>query len=140
MLIFVLQMKAKNRIVFYDGDCGFCNHTVRFILLRNKKAPLLHFASLQSNFCNSFFKAHQQEKSDLSTIVFYENGRFYYASSAALKISVHLKNLSWLKIFWIVPKLMRDGMYKIIAKNRKRLLKQQYCFLPDEQDKKRFFA
>ena len=40
-------------IVFYDGECGFCNHWVQWILEKDTKDKFL-FSSLQSEFGQKF--------------------------------------------------------------------------------------
>lgn len=131
-------MKENRKIVFYDGDCGFCNSTVQFILAKNKTAPLLYFSALQSDFCTDFFEAHKQKKPNLNTIVFYDNGHFFVKSTAAIKITAYLKHWRWFKVFFIVPKFLRDAIYTIVAKNRKKIKPNDVCVTPNESEKSRF--
>jgi len=44
------DLKQDIPVIFYDGECGFCNSTVQFIL--NKKKRPFNFAALQSTFAN----------------------------------------------------------------------------------------
>lgn len=133
-------MEDEKRIVFYDGDCGFCNRSVNTILASNKTDPLIYFASLQSKFSPTFFRSKNEQEPNLNSIVFYELGKFYYASTAVLKIANHLKEKRWLKMGWIIPKKIRDAIYFAIAKQRKRLRGDATCHIPDEATRKRFLA
>lgn len=136
-------------IIFFDGICNFCNSSVNFIIKRDRK-NYFKFASLQSEFagkflesCNLVPKFHlgngiKEKKFD--SIILLENNKLYIKSSAALHIAKHL-NGSW-KIFFIfiiVPPLIRNFFYDIIAKNRYKWFgKKDVCMIPDENVKEKF--
>ena len=129
--------KELNYIVFYDGDCGFCNSTVQFILKHEKTDEVL-FSALQSQFTSDFLKLNNFPEPDYSTLYFWSNGKLLKKSTAAIAILTHLKApLSWLKIFKYTPLFIRDSVYDLIAKNRKKIQKET-CFLPSVDQKKRF--
>jgi predicted DCC family thiol-disulfide oxidoreductase YuxK len=131
-------MSEKNeKIVLYDGDCGFCNRTVAYVL-KNDKTEKIMFAAIQSEFAINLFKANNWESPDLSTFYFIDNGRKYEKSTAALKVAQSFSSIK--KIFqigWVVPKFIRDKGYDMIAKHRQKLAKN-YCFVPTEKDRSRF--
>lgn len=123
-------------IVFYDGDCGFCNSTVQFIL-KNEKTDELLFSALQSSFTVDFMKSIQAPEPDFSTLYFWSEGKLLQKSTAALAISKHLKEpYSWLRIFKLIPLFLRDFGYDFIAKHRKKI-KKDACFLPSEMQRNR---
>ena len=69
-----------------------------------------------------------------------ENSKFYTESSAALRIAKRLNGL-WplLYIFIIVPKFIRNSVYKFIAKNRYKWFgKKDSCMVPTKELKERF--
>lgn len=131
-------MENGDRIVFYDGDCGFCNHSVQFILKRNKKSPLLYFAALQSDFTKNFFTKLNEPLPDISSLVFFEENKFYYRSEGAMRIAKYLKGYRWLSYFRFIPRFIRDTVYSIIAKQRHRLGNHSQCELISLEDKSRF--
>jgi predicted DCC family thiol-disulfide oxidoreductase YuxK len=50
-----------------------------------------------------------------------------------------LKGWKWVKMFWIVPKSIRDAVYNLIAKNRYKWFgKKNECWLPTPDLKARF--
>lgn len=125
------------KIVFYDGDCGFCNRSVAFVL-KNDNSKTIHFASIQSEFSQNLFLKNNWSKPDLSTFYYYSNNSLYTKSTAAIKLSKNFSfPQSWISILIIIPKFMRDGVYNFISKRRHRLSKG-YCFVPNLNDKKRF--
>jgi len=126
-------------VVFYDGDCGFCNRSVQF-MLDHEKAAVVHFCALQSETARQFFETNSFEAPDLSTFYFWDGKQLFQRSTGALKVTAYLKSpYSWLKIFLIVPRFIRDGVYNWIAKRRHKLANQQ-CALPTPEQRLRFLA
>ncbi|MBL4861993.1 MAG: DUF393 domain-containing protein [Crocinitomicaceae bacterium] len=131
------MIKSNDLIVFYDGDCGFCNRTVAFVL-KYDKTKRIQFAAIQTEFTQALFKAKNLPSPDLSTFYFLENENVYQKSTAALRLAKHLKfPRSFLRFFWIVPRFIRDGVYDFIAKRRQRL-SNGYCVIPSKEDRERF--
>lgn len=125
------------RIVFYDGDCGFCNKSVQFIL-KHEKTHRVCFAALQSDFARAFFAEHAFPEPDLSTFYYWDGQKLHQKSTAALKLLDELK-FPWklLKSGYILPRKWRDGLYDFIAQRRHRL-SSGFCALPTPEQRKRF--
>jgi predicted DCC family thiol-disulfide oxidoreductase YuxK len=124
-------------VVFYDGDCGFCNRSVQFIL-DHERGEDIHFCALQSETAKEFFREQNLPEPDLSTFYFWNGKQLYERSSGGLRVASHLKApYSWLRIFTIVPKFIRNGVYNWIARRRHKLASQQ-CALPTPEQRKRF--
>jgi len=131
-------MENEQMIVFYDGECGFCNRSVHFILKRNNKSPLLYFASLQSDFTRNFFNQRNEPLPDISSLVFFENNIFFYKSEGAMRIAKYLKGYKWLWYLRFIPRFIRDSVYSLIARYRHKLGKNSQCELIPNNDKYRF--
>lgn len=124
-------------IVFYDGDCGFCNKMVQFVLKYEKHATI-HFSALQSEFAQSFFQQQGIEAIDYTTFYFWDTQTLSKQSTAGLKVAKHLRfPMSWLQGFWIIPRFIRDSVYQLIANNRRKLA-GTFCVVPDEKQRARF--
>jgi predicted DCC family thiol-disulfide oxidoreductase YuxK len=127
--------KKYDSIVFYDGDCGFCNSTVQFILSKRKR--IFYFSPLQSDFAKVHLGQHGIEI-EIDTIYYSIKGKIYERSSAALQISKGLKGiLPLLYFFYVVPRFLRDWIYNGIAKRRHRL-RSGYCVIPTKQNQEFF--
>lgn len=64
--------------------------------------------------------------------------KVYERSTAALKISGYLKGgYPALKVFFIVPKFIRDWVYNMIAKRRHRI-KAGFCAIPTAEEQQLF--
>ncbi|MBW1618692.1 thiol-disulfide oxidoreductase DCC family protein [Empedobacter falsenii] len=131
-------MKTR-KIILFDGICNLCNQSVQFVIEHDNKNQF-QFASLQSDFGQNFLKENNLDAAQFDSVVFIEDDKFYTKSSAALKISKYLDGItSWLTIFMIVPKPLRDVVYSFIAKNRYRWFgKQESCWLPTPELKAKF--
>lgn len=129
---------SNKTILFFDGDCGLCNRSVKFILRKEKDKKLL-FSPLQSVFAKSMLKKHQAEI-NVDSMVLLEEGKLYLQSSAALRITKYLKGL-WpaMMIFILVPPFLRNAVYNYIAKHRITWFGMaNYCDMMTAELKKRF--
>ncbi|HLR15685.1 MAG TPA: DCC1-like thiol-disulfide oxidoreductase family protein [Bacillota bacterium] len=124
-------------IILFDGDCHFCNKSVQFIIKRDPKA-IFSFAPLQGPTGERLKKEYELPSSSDSFILI-ENGHMYEESTAALRVAKQLKGmwkLSYVGI--IIPKPIRNGVYRIIANNRRKLLRKEGpCPIPTPEMKNR---
>lgn len=121
-------------IVFFDGECGICNHTVQFLMAKDR-AKSLRYAPLQGE--TALARLGPAAAKALDTLYFCDQTGTYSRSSAALRIAAYLPApwslLSWLRI---IPRPLRDFCYNAVAKRRKLLLGEHTtCGLlkPDER-------
>ena len=126
-------------IILFDGVCNFCNSTVNFVL-KNDRTKELRFAPLQSVTGEQILKLHGINDQTLNTFIFVEQGKLYKASSAALRVAAYLPwYWKWTKVFWLVPRTIRDAVYYFIAKNRYHWFgKQESCMVPAAEWRSRF--
>lgn len=112
-------LPMKN-IVIFDGHCNLCNKSVQFILQHERSADL-YFASLQSEFGQTILKKHGFPENYTDSVLFFQNEQLFQQSTAALKISRYLR-FPWrmVRMGYIIPRFLRDVIYRYIAKNRLR--------------------
>jgi predicted DCC family thiol-disulfide oxidoreductase YuxK len=137
--------RVINPIVLYDGVCGLCNRLVRF-LIKHDRHDRLRFASLQSDFATTVLNRHGISAGDLDTVHVVENyeqagERVLNRSDAILRAACELGG------FWMVaatsakvlPRPLRDFVYKIVARNRYRVFgKYETCLVPEARDRSKF--
>jgi len=129
---------TNNSILFYDGECGFCNRSVQFVL-KHEKIPSIQFSKLQSDFARSTLDKFEVTVS-METLYYLKKGVLYERSSAALhicKTMVFPYKLAYYLI--VIPKSIRDFFYNTIAKNRHKINKG-FCVIPKEHEKDRFIS
>ncbi|ANI89205.1 thiol-disulfide oxidoreductase [Arachidicoccus ginsenosidimutans] len=127
-------------IVLFDGVCNLCNGAVQFII-RHDKRNVYKFASLQSGFAKEFLTKHDIKIAEPpQSILLIRDDKIYKESSAALHIAQKL-NGAWrlLSAFLIVPKFIRDSVYRFIARNRYKWFgKRESCMIPTKELRERF--
>jgi predicted DCC family thiol-disulfide oxidoreductase YuxK len=132
-------------VVLYDGVCGLCNRVVKFILRRDKQA-VFQYAPLQSPWAAQVLARHGANATDLDTfyVVIGGNGqeeKLLSRSSAVIHVLRQLGGI-WRALagaFQILPRPVRDWMYRLVARNRYRLFgKHETCPLPTAEERKRF--
>ncbi len=129
----------KKSILFFDGNCGLCNRSVKFILKKEKNQELI-FSPLQSDFAKKTLQPFNLQE-QLDSVVLLENGIIYLQSSAALRVTKYLKGL-WplMMVFIIVPTFIRNAVYNYIARNRITWFGMaNYCEMMTPDLRKRFY-
>jgi predicted DCC family thiol-disulfide oxidoreductase YuxK len=135
----------SHAILFYDGTCGFCATSVQFILNHEGPRKWLRFATLQGALAASLRGRHPQ-LNDVDSVVWFEPAtetrkeRVLVRSSAGLAAARYMggiwKVLAW--IGWCVPRPLRDVVYRLVARNRHRLVRNDTCLLPTPEQRARF--
>ena len=130
---------SSDPTILFDGVCNFCNGAVNFIIKRDKKSRI-KFAALQSGAGRQLLKEYDLSANIFNSFIFIEEGIVYSHSTAALKVCKYLT--AWWPLlygFIIVPKFIRDGIYKWIAKNRYKWFgRQEQCMIPRPEIRDRF--
>lgn len=133
-----IKLSFEPYMVLYDGECGFCNRSVMFII-RHDKRKIFLFTSLQSETAKELLKPYNVQPS-LDSMMLLKNGKCFDRSDAALEITRSLSG-AWPLIyaFKIVPRFIRDAVYRWIAKHRYRWYgKHDACALPTPEMASRF--
>jgi predicted DCC family thiol-disulfide oxidoreductase YuxK len=124
-----------DRIILYDGKCNLCCGTARFIK-RHDNLKNFRFESLHSEEAGKLLQKSGLSGKDLKTLIYISSGQFYLRSSAVLHI---LKDMgggwSLFYAFIIVPPVIGDFFYKIVATTRYRIFGiREECFFPAEEE------
>lgn len=124
-------------IVFYDGECNFCNRWVQWIIDRDT-GRVFRFASLQSDFANDLFLYFGQKKT-LSSIVIFKDGSEFLAKSEAVSYVFSQLNPGSViyKMLKVFPRYLSDIGYNCIATVRKKI-KMRTCRVFNREEKKLF--
>ena len=126
-------------IWLFDGLCGFCSWSVRF-LLANERRPSSRFVAIQSRQGRDIAIQFGIDPDEPSTFLFIENGRAHQKSDALIALTGHLR-WPWRALRWIriVPRSLRDRLYELLARNRFRILgRKKVCDIPPPEMRARF--
>ena len=129
----------NKRIILFDGLCNLCDSSVQFIIKRDSRG-YFKFASLQSPLGQYMLHKFDLPATQLYSIILIKGNVLFQKSNAALEIVKDLDRL-WpvLYIFKIVPRVLRDWIYDIIARNRYSWFgKKDSCMIPTPDLKSRF--
>ena len=128
-------------ILLFDGHCNFCNAWVRLIVRRDTAKKIL-FAPLQSSVGRKMLEEHKIDVNYTESLVFFEEERFSVSSTAALRIFSYLDG--WerhLKILTVLPRPLRDAVYRFFAKYRYKWFgRMEQCMVPTTELRERFLA
>lgn len=131
-------VNPSDRIVFFDGTCGFCDRTVTFLFSLDQQHAL-RFAPLQGATAARILPP--ERIADLDTIV-YRRGKKDYQRSGAVLRSLWDVGGAWalMGCCLVVPWPLRDFVYDIVAANRYKWFgKTETCRLPSTAERAYFF-
>ena len=128
-----------DRLVLYDGVCGFCNASVQW-LLAHDASRRLRYAPLQGPTAAALRARLPAIPADIDTIVFIEGGEVYLRSAAAFRMASHLPApWSWLRGFGLLPRALTDLAYRAVAAVRYRIWgKLDACPIPGAAERALF--
>ena len=125
---------AGQAVILFDAMCVLCSANARFVL-RHDKHALFKLASMQSEAGRKLYLDQGMNPDDPDSILVIQNGKLFRDSDAVLAI---YSALGWpwriAAAVRIVPRAIRDPLYRLIARNRYRLFgKRETCWLPEPQ-------
>ena len=127
------------KIVYFDGYCNVCNAFVDFLIRRDPRGRL-RFASLQSSTAQARLPARYSQ--DVNTMVFEDDGQISEMSAGALR-SIAALGGAWalVRVFLLVPRFLRDGVYQWVAKHRYLWFgKRETCRIATPEELERFLS
>ena len=134
-------------MLLYDGTCGLCNGVVR-LMLRNDPAGRMRFAPLQSAPAQEYLRTQGLPTDNFDSMVFVPDwrnrtpGAYLLRTDGALAAFGQLSGgLRWMSGFRVVPRFLRDFVYRVIARTRFAIFGEyRMAPLPDPSWDKRFLA
>lgn len=136
-------------VVLFDGVCNFCDASVNFVIEHDRNS-YFKFAPLQSDagieLAAEFGIASEtaaERRDDLipiDSVILIEDGKAYTHSTAALRILRGL-GFPWSLLYplVLVPKPVRDFLYRLFARYRYRIFgRKDQCMLPSADVRARF--
>lgn len=135
--------KRKNQseitVLFFDGYCVLCNRWANWVMDYDPEGRI-YLAPLQSDAARKCLIDFGKNPDVVDSVLFLDNGKLYDESDAVLKMAGYLKGrfrLLWLG--YLLPKTLRDRLYRLFAKNRYRWFgKRTHCRIPKPDEIRRF--
>lgn len=131
-------MPESKNIVFFDGDCGFCARSVRFLFAIDDDEQL-SFAPLQGKTAATLLPPSLRHPSQLDSIVLLDRHHRCFTRSAAVIEILTLVGPPWslARIAYLAPPVIRDKLYDFIAARRRRIPLGNNCPIPSASERKR---
>jgi predicted DCC family thiol-disulfide oxidoreductase YuxK len=125
--------------VLYDGTCGLCAKSVRWIL-RHERDHDLMFAPLQGETTAMLRARHPEIPETIDTVVFVTGGVVHVRSKAFLYASRHLRApWRWAYAFRWFPGFVLNVGYRFIAAIRYKVWGHvDACEVPSPEQRARF--
>lgn len=130
---------SPHPVLLFDGVCNLCNGSVQFIIRRDLQARF-RFASLQSAVGQRYLDELRVDRQAVDSVILIDGDHWYKEGDAALRV-VRILGGPWraLGIFRLMPRPLRDRLYRFIARNRYRWFgKRDSCWLPTPELRERF--
>src|ERR1035441_6257253 len=119
-------------ILLYDGVCNLCSGVVKFVIKHDAK-DRFYYASLQSATGKGLLEQYGLKANETDSFVFIDKGKVWIHSSAVLQLCRDM-GVPWNQfyILMIIPRPIRDAVYKFIAINRYKWFgKKDSCMVPE---------
>lgn len=121
-------------IILFDAACVLCSANARFVLERDRKA-LFRLASMQGPVGQALYRRYGLDPDDPASMLLVDGLRMRRDSDAVLGIYEGL-GFPWrlATLFRIVPAVLRDPIYRWIARNRYRWFgRREQCWVAPPQ-------
>lgn len=129
---------APHPVIVFDAQCVLCSANAQFVLKHDRRE---HFrlASMQGEVGAALFRRFGIDPADPETIILVEGDSVRLNSDAILAIYA---GLGWpwraAAALRLVPRVLRDPVYRWIARNRYRLFgRRETCWLPTAEQARR---
>lgn len=131
-------MDGAHPIIVFDAECVLCSLNAQFVLRYDRRG---HFrlASMQGAVGAALYRRFGIDPSDPETLIVVTGDEALRDSDAILAI---WSGLDWpwhaLMVLRLVPRALRDPLYRFVARNRYRLFgKRRTCWIPrpDQADR-----
>jgi len=110
-------------ILFYDGHCGLCHRTVKFVLKHDRSGSAFRFAPLQGTTFESRIAPDRRAGLPDSIVVLTNEGSLLVRSDAFLHVLRRLGG-GWRILAnaqAVIPRPLRDLVYDFVARIRYRV-------------------
>jgi predicted DCC family thiol-disulfide oxidoreductase YuxK len=118
-------------IIVFDGDCVFCSANAQFVL-RHDRRHHFRLAAMQGEVGSALYQRFGIDPKDPESMIVVTGDRVQRDSDGVLAI---YSGLGWpwraMAMFYLVPRSLRDLVYRWVARNRYRLFgRRETCFVP----------
>jgi predicted DCC family thiol-disulfide oxidoreductase YuxK len=135
------QIPKGKAVLLYDGHCLMCSKGVQWVMEKDR-AGQIRFAALQDESIQTLIKEAPSRVQSADSVILYEGGQFYIYSTAVFRVLEQLGGIyRAVKILYLVPRPLRDAVYRWIAGRRKDWFgRSEQCFIVPPDQRYRFLT
>lgn len=124
-------MRDFGPTLLFDSECLLCLGTVRFLAARDD--GYFRFGALASEKAQAILR-NAKVSPETDSIVLVEKDTAYVRSDAVIRVLAHVRGWRWLgKLLSWCPRGLRDALYYLVARNRRRFTKTERCDVPSPE-------
>lgn len=125
-------------VIVFDGICVLCNGWVKF-LLRHDRQGRYRFAAMQGASGRALLQTHGLDPDDPSSFLLMDEHGMHTDSDAIVRVLTGLGG-AWrfAALAQVVPRALRDTMYRAVARRRYRWFGTTSCTMPTPAQRARF--
>jgi len=125
------SIDSPHGLILFDGVCVLCPRGCGFVSKRDRRG---YFRFIPTQLAEARPLAEQlgvnPDRPD--SFAFVANGQAYVKSEAVLRIARELPRWQWTWLFHFIPRVIRDAIYDLVARNRYRWFgRRDACILPN---------
>jgi predicted DCC family thiol-disulfide oxidoreductase YuxK len=128
-------------IIIFDGNCVLCSGFAQFVLTTDR-ARSFRLMAAQTPLGAALYRHYGLAPLDYESNILLEDGLAWTKSEGTIRIFERL-GFPWstVRIARLLPRVMRDRLYEIVARNRLRWFgKRESCYMPDPSQADRFLG
>lgn len=113
-------------VLLLDGECGMCNRLAVFVDRRRRPESNLAYRPILSEDGQALITGFPPTLQAADSVYLVRDGVAFHRSAAAIRILLHMR-WWWRMLYpvaWLVPRPLRDIVYRVIARNRHRFFKR----------------
>lgn len=131
----------SGHVVVVDGSCGVCSRGARMLARRDTRQEF-SIATSGSDLGRALFLHYGLDPVDPESWLYLREGEALFSLDAVIAVATRLGGSGRLAaVLWVLPKGLRDWLYRRIARNRYRIMgRTDLCALPDPALRKRLIG
>jgi predicted DCC family thiol-disulfide oxidoreductase YuxK len=124
-------INSPHGLILFDGVCVLCSRGCRFVSKRDRRG-YFRFVPIQLAEGRPLAEQLGIDPDHPGSFAFLANGQAYVKSEAVLRIARELPPWQWTWVFQFIPRVIRDAIYDLVARNRYRWFgRRDACILPN---------
>ena len=123
------------KILIYDGECSLCSKFIAFLVYINSNDEL-YITDFNSHWTHANISPNVRK----DTIIYLKEKKYYKSDAVIATISEANKAFYLLKLFYLIPRSIRDNIYSYVSQRRYILNKSSnaICKLPSAKFKEMY--